>query len=319
MDAPRKADEIVEGAPVASFPLKYRWYAGEWERLFDEQIELIRSDVARAVAEDRLVVYLSCPISARGGGHSGTNVDIARFIERRLLAKWGEGVWILNPAQYQMESKAGTGLMNRHAQRLGIDIEALVKRTGYPGGGDYMRMWTKILVENGELVGRRKLPKALVNTGQLFDGYYFIGPSDVQEMFLEGGETLTSGISEYFARKMSHDAYFCDDYSIKGIAWERPGDGHAHSGKQGELRDRWQLLRNDFFRFYALRASANFSLGSHDEWLIFKTLNDLRRAQRSTFDGREVGGVGDQIAGFFDGRQIDPASSEHGVSKGYCL
>jgi hypothetical protein len=31
------------------------------------------------------------------------------------------------------------------------------------------------------------------------------------------------------------------------------------------------------------------------------------------------GDVGDQIAGFFDGVQIDPASTEIGVSRGYAV
>lgn len=106
-----------------------------------------------------LIVYLSCPISARGGGYSGTNVDIAKFTERASLQRWGEGFWIPNPAQYQLESKAGTGLMERHASQLGLDLDKLRKLSNSPGGtrvpsgGDYMRMWTKVLVENDEPFG----------------------------------------------------------------------------------------------------------------------------------------------------------------------
>ncbi len=43
-----------------------------------------------------------------------------------LLEKWGEGFWILNSAQYQLESKAGTGLMNEHAEYLGLDLNRLI-------------------------------------------------------------------------------------------------------------------------------------------------------------------------------------------------
>src|ERR1039458_3939441 len=103
--------------------MKFEWHTGPWMDIFDLQLALIKQDVRRARAEDRLTVYLSCPISARGGGYSGTNVDIARFTERALLQRWGEGFWILNPAQYQLESKAGTGLMEEHAKRLHIDLE----------------------------------------------------------------------------------------------------------------------------------------------------------------------------------------------------
>ena len=305
------------GFPVDTLDLEYEWLEGEWERLFDAQIALVQSDLRRARAEDRLTVYLSCPIGARGGGYHGTNVDVARFIERRLLAQWGEGVWILNPVNYQMQSKGGTGYMHRHAKALGIDLDALLARTGPPDGGDYMRMWTRVLAENGEVVGRRVLPGELVNTGQYFDAFYFIGPSDVRGMFQTQGGTLTEGIHEYFTRKAMHDLDFCDAFSIRGLDFGRSATGFAE--QESKERDRWQLLRNDFFRYYALRASANFSLGSHDEWLILQKLNAIRRKQWSTFEGREVGGIGDQIAAFFDGTQVDIAASEVTVSKGNAL
>src|SRR3984957_14650318 len=92
--------------PVKGFRLRFTWLTGDWETIFDEQIALIKSDVARARAEDRLVAYLSCPISSRGGGWSGTNVDVARYVERSILDRWGEAFWVLNPAQYQLESRA---------------------------------------------------------------------------------------------------------------------------------------------------------------------------------------------------------------------
>src|SRR2546423_413040 len=97
--------------PVPGFPLSFMWHTGDWERIFDEQIKRIKSEVARARIENRLIVYLSCPISSRGGGWSGTNVDIALHMQRALLERWGEGFWVLNPAQYQLESRAGTGLI----------------------------------------------------------------------------------------------------------------------------------------------------------------------------------------------------------------
>ncbi|GJM74485.1 hypothetical protein HMSSN036_67010 [Paenibacillus macerans] len=70
--------------------------------------------------------------------------------------------------------------------------------------------------------------------------------------------------------------------------------------------------RNDFFEFYTIRASANFSKGSHDEWNIWKILNGLR------FEDHEYG-IGNQIAGYFDGRQINPGSYEIPVFPGYSI
>jgi hypothetical protein len=295
-----EAPRIETGEPVPGFPLKFKWYTGDWERIFDRQIELIKTDVARARSENRLVVYLSCPISSRGGGWSGTNVDVARHIERILLQKWGEAFWILNPAQYQMESKAGLGLLNAHANALNIDLATLTP----PEGGDYMRMWTKILVEDG-----------IDNLGRNFDAYYFIGPRDVLSFFSQDETlTLTSGIEAYFSRKFEADPSFRDEFSIPGIEWGNPsGDSIA-----AELRERWSKKRFAFLRYYGLRASANFSLGSHDEWAILRLLNSERR-RNTTSQKLADGDTGDQIAAYFDGIQVDPSASQAPLSRGYAI
>lgn len=297
------SDEMVQGRPVEDFDLQFEWHDGRWKQLFDEQLKLVRSDLLRARMSDKLVVYLSCPISGRGGGDSGTNVDIALATERDLLNRWGEGVWILNPANYQMESRAGTGLMNMHAERLGIDLDDLVATTGLPRGGDYMRMWTKILVENDAEVGRTSVGEELFNSGQFFDAYYFLGPSDAERFFKNGGESLTTAVESYFARRMETDCYFRDTFNNRAIVWGDAGDeDHAE-------RNAWQHQRLAFLRFYLFRAGVNFSLGSHDEWNIWRMLNVRRRAQPY--------GISDQIGGFFEGRQIDLSSFEGEAADGY--
>jgi hypothetical protein len=43
-------------------------------------------------------------------------VDIAHYVERKILDRWGEAFWVLNPAKYQLESKAGKGLLDQHAK-----------------------------------------------------------------------------------------------------------------------------------------------------------------------------------------------------------
>jgi hypothetical protein len=318
-------DEQVRGVlrepetPVSGFPLKYIWHTGPWYDIFEMQINKLRRDIRRAKAEDKLAVYLSCPISSRGGGYSMTNVDVARHVERALLEKWGEGFWILNPAQYQLESKAGTGLINEHAEYLGIDLARLTA-IARPSGGDYMRMWTTVLVENGVRIGNRDVRPDLVNTGQSFDAFYFLGPRDAHSFFLTEGETLTAGIQAYFARKFASDADFREEYSDPEPSWARLGARTALNEDAYRLRDRWTIKRLDFFRYYSLKASANFSLGSHDEWLIFRALNALRR-DKTRDPGKFMadGDVGDQIAGFFDGGQIDPASTEIQLSRGYSI
>jgi hypothetical protein len=308
----------VADSPVPGFPLRYIWHTGPWYDVFQMQIDKLRRDLRRAKAEDRLVMYLSCPISSRGGGYSMTNVDVARHVERTLLEKWGEGFWILNPAQYQLESKAGTGLMNEHAEYLGLDLNRLIDVAGRPLGGDYMRMWTTVLVENGTKVGYRDIPAALENSGQNFDAFYFLGPRDVHSFFLTEGETLTAGIQAYLARKFATDPDFREEYSDPSPSWQRLGPRTAINEDAYRLRDQWNYKRIDFLRYYGLKASVTYSLGSHDEWLIFRALNELRRRNTRNADKYMVDGdAGEQIAGFFDGGQIDPASTESVVSHGY--
>jgi hypothetical protein len=62
--------------------------------------------------------------------------------------------------------------------------------------------------------------------------------------------------------------------------------------------------RQAFVRYYALRASAAYSTGAHDEWNIFVKINRKRP-------------LGEQVAMFFDGRPASPVEMEVEVSPGY--
>lgn len=327
---PKKAARLKTGRPVRTFPLSFTWHAHYWPEIFDKQVELIRRDIRRARAEDRLIIYLSCPISGRGGGDQSTNVDIAKFTERRLLNEWGEAFWILNPAQYQLESKEGTGLMEQHAAACDFDLTELRAATPppAPSGGDYMRMWTQVLVEdqcsqcNYNFKDPLSLNSVLKNTGQHFDGYYFVGPNDVLEFFRKsGGQTMTSSVEMHFARKFASDPDFCDRFSVPAIEWREnwrtdPKLSDKDKQAQQNLRTAWEELRRKYLRFYALRASIYYSLGSHDEWEIFRLINVRRRtALKSTTIGNS--GVAEQMAGFFDGAQIVPGAAEVKISVGY--
>lgn len=295
--------------PVPKFPLRFRWYAGDWIALFDEQVQLLKDDIARARADDKFIVYLSCPISSRGGGYHGTNVEIAKHTQQLLMRRWGERVWILNPALYQMESKSGRGLIQVHAERLwGRNATSRLKALeGFPpGGGDYMRMWTRVLVEDTDVVAGNR--RKHVHLGRMFDAYYFLGPKDVHSFFDDVGTSdITGNIEQYFARKSEIDPEFRDHYSSSDIDW---GVGKL-SAKQVRLREEWEQKRKDFVRFYSLRASANFSKGCHDEWNIFVEVNKLRF--------KHLGDIGQLLAGYFDQAQVEPGSSITAVSAGYAL
>lgn len=279
--------------------MRFRWQAGTWRQLFDKQIELIERDIARARAEDRVMVFQSSPLSGRGGGHYATNVEIADHTARRLMDQWGHRFWVLNPGRYQMESKEGTGLMHLHAAELSretgeeIDVDALFAESP-PGGGDYMRMWTRVLVEDGE-----------DDAGRRWDVMFFVGPRDVHDFFSESGSrTWTAGAEEYFARKMTMDREFYDVFAPPF----RDDEGERLTGRAEILE--WRRRRDEFFRYYTIRAGVNFSLGSHDEWNIWRLLNERRRAASPE-------GTADQIAGFFEGRQVDPASAVMPTAPGY--
>lgn len=286
------------GQPVPGFPYRTRWQTGLWLELFDMQVELIERDIARAMAQDSVMVFQSLPLTGRGGGHYATNVEVAEHMSRRLMEEWGHRFWVLNPGRYQLESKEGTGLMNLHAARLSrergveIDVDELFRRSP-PHGGDYMRMWARILVEDEE-----------DQAGRRWDVLYFVGPDDVRSFFTEdGARTWTGGVEEYFARKQTMDRDFHDTFVPPFF----DVDGRRLEGEAE--KQEWKRRRNAFFRYYTVRAGVNFSLGSHDEWNIWQGLNESRR--------RTDQGIADQIAGYFDGRQVDPGSFSLRAAPGY--
>lgn len=294
------------GCPVEGFPIKFTWQTNEWKQLFDEQARYIVDDVVRALADDRFVIYLSCPISPRGGGDSSTNVAIAKHTTRRIIERWGSRVFVLNPAAYQMESKEGRGLLDRHARMLkaegklkkSFDLMAF-EAEHRPTGGDYMRMWTKVLVSDDTPLLDRKRPgdaepRQNKRCGGLFDAYYFLCPSDVRDFFLQrGNANVSSAVEDHFASTYELDREFRNRY-----------DDMASNGFD------WEGVRDAFVRYYTLRCGAHFSKGAHDEWNIWVRLNERRRAHAAY-------GLGEEIAGFWDGQHVDPASALTTTSQGY--
>jgi hypothetical protein len=294
----------VTAEPVAGFPIRFTYQTGDWFDIFQKHVDLIQLDIRRALFDRRLVVYLSCPISSFGGSYSRTNVEVSTFTEQQLRAEWGSGYWVLNPSQYQMESQQGLGLIREHVRLLEletpgrvIDIHELMSPDFVAKGGDYMRMWTRVLVEDD-------IPDG-VNLGRRFSAYYFLGATDVRKFFMQNGESsLTTGIQEYFARKLATDMDFRANFLGP---FGDPGGGTLTGDAATAEAER---RRDEFFRYYGARASVTFSRGSHDEWNIWQTLNVQRRRQL---------GLGEQIAGFFAGEQIPPATTEQPMSPGYAV
>ena len=138
-------------------------------------------------------------------------------------------------------------------------------------GADYMLMWVS-LIEGSDGFGD-------------FDFVYFAGPQDFARYFGFDGNADIAKLDAYFDKRVKSDPDF------------------ATAVEKG-------LTKAAFRKYYALRASASVSRGAHDEWNIFRIINERRRAD-SKF------GTGNQISVLFDGRGLAPADSEAPVSEGY--
>ena len=138
-------------------------------------------------------------------------------------------------------------------------------------GADYMLMWASLL-EGTDGFGD-------------FDFVYFAGPQDFARYFGFDGNADMTKLDAYFDKRVKVDPEF---------------EKAVQNG----------LTKPAFRKYYALRASAAVSRGAHDEWNIFRLINERRRAD-SKF------GTGNQIPVLFDGRGIAPADSEAAVSDGY--
>ena len=138
-------------------------------------------------------------------------------------------------------------------------------------GADYMLMWTSLL-EGADGLGE-------------FDFVYFAGPQDFARYFGFDGSNDMGKLDAYFDKRVAAD----------------PGFAKAVQGG---------LNKAAFRKYYALRASTNVSRGAHDEWNIFRMLNEKRRAN-------DQYGAGGQIAVLFDGAAVAPPQGETAVSDGY--
>ena len=135
-----------------------------------------------------------------------------------------------------------------------------------PGGGDYMAMWTRVLAGDD-------------GAGRDFDMAHFTGPGDMRAFFGCGADDLTGCLARWLDGRATADA------GLRRVA----DDAQA---------------RRAFLRYYAIRASAAYSAGAHDEWNVVVRINRKRV-------------LGDQIAIFFDGRAVSPAAMETEISPGY--
>lgn len=134
------------------------------------------------------------------------------------------------------------------------------------GGGEYMVMWTRALA--GDDGNSRDV-----------DMVHFTGPRDMRAFFGCAGDDLVGCLERWLVVRAAADAEL-----------RRVSDTAA--------------ARQDFLRYYAMRASAAYSSGARDEWNIVVRLNRGRR-------------IGEQIAMLFDGQAVSPVEMETEISSGY--
>ncbi|BEV73555.1 MULTISPECIES: hypothetical protein [unclassified Paludibacterium] len=312
---PPKTPSTTTGQPVSGFPIQFTWQ-NVWQPVFDLQTELVRNHIQRARAAGKSVIYMSLPVSTEAGGFQVTNVEIAQFTHRRLSNEWGDGFFFLNPADFQLHSQSGASQLSQHIAYLSQQgIKDLPSQNAegqfepVPSGGSYMYMWTKVLVTNAartewyiDYQGQVSTRSLAANLGYDFDGVYFLGPSDVRAFFTQREASITAGIESYFASKLALDPRFQAFYNA--------GAGTSKA-TPAQVQEAWQNARREFIRYFALRASSNFAIGCHDEWNIFQTLNAMRYAATSN--------TGNQLAVFFDGRQVSPAATTISIPPGFAV
>ena len=135
-----------------------------------------------------------------------------------------------------------------------------------PGGGEYMVMWTRVLGGDD-------------GAGRDVDMVHFTGPEDMRAFFGCGADDMTGCLDRWLTGRAASDT-----------ALRRAADDPD--------------ARRAFLRYYAMRASAAYSAGAHDEWNIVVRINRKRA-------------LGDQIAVFFDGRAVTPSAMESEIAPGY--
>jgi hypothetical protein len=132
-------------------------------------IDKVRDQIAKNRAAGSFIGYVSVPVSSKSGGDFKTNTDIAEHVTQRVQREFGNRLWLLNPAAYNLPTNAT--------------------------GGDYMAVWADILA-------------GVDGSGSDFDLAYFVGPFDVWKYFgAESGPRLDM-IEKWLADKAEGSAAY---------------------------------------------------------------------------------------------------------------
>ena len=174
------------------------------------QVQTIRKDVRAQRQFGRLIVYASTPISPRGGGHVGTNLEIAASVKAWLEKELGQVAWVLDPGKYQMSDVGGRS----------------------PGGAEYMTMWEDVLAgEDG--------------TGKDFDMVHFTGPGDMRAFLGCGKDDVGGCVDRYVTTRQASDERFNREVAAspeKRRAFVRYYAMRASSAYSSGAHDEWNIF-----------------------------------------------------------------------------
>lgn len=211
-------------------------------------------------------------------------------LRRQLRAKRAEGKLIAfvsiplsarGGGNYALNSEVAEAVKKRLETRYGPEyfwalapglVESSLPEIGgrRATGSEYMYMWTEVLA------GEQGL-------GEDFDLIYFCGPTDFGRFFGFDGEGDLEKLKLFMTRRAEQDPDFARTVSTPE-------------------------QRRAFLRYYGFSASVAASTGAHDEWNLFRRVNERRR---------EKWGVARRLPFYFDGQMVAPPVCESPVTPGY--
>jgi len=151
-----------------------------------QAVQNLRSQL-RTEGANKLVVYLSVPLTARGGGYRPLNVEISEFLKSRIESRFQGRAWALAPGKAESELPQVNG---KSAQ-----------------GGEYMYMWTQVLAGDDGF-------------GKDFNLLFAAGPSEIRAFFGAPDDTMAS-LQRYIDLRAKGDSDFRDNIAANPEAKKR--------------------------------------------------------------------------------------------------
>ncbi len=143
--------------------------------VIDTAVQNLRAQI-RSQSAVKMIVYLSVPLTSRGGGYRPLNVEVSEFLKSRIETKFQNRVWVLAPGKAESELPPVKGKS--------------------PQGGEYMYMWTKVLAGDD-------------GYGRDFNLLFAAGPSEIKSFF-GASDDVPASLERYTELRAKTDTDFRD-------------------------------------------------------------------------------------------------------------